>query len=314
MPDLGVNLAAFTVAPRLGVPQALDVVRRAFELGYRSCWTPEASGVESFAFLATCGASAPGLDLGTAIVPVQVRSPLLAAMGAATLQVLHPDRRIVLGVGISSPVVTSRWHGTPYGDHPVSRMREYLLILRQLLDGQRVDHDGPFYSLSGSQLRVPLGDRRPQLALAALNPGMLRLAGERADGVLLNYLPASHVPACIDEVRRGEARAGREPGSCRIYACIHMSVTPRTDETLERGRREIFSYAITDAYGNALRRAGFSDEITALHEAHIAMETERRRLPPSATGLLMQSTLSDRLLTPAVTWQLICVPESKRQW
>ena len=245
-------------------------------------------------------------------MPVQVRSPLLAAMGAATLQVLHPDRRIVLGVGISSPVVTSRWHGAPYGDHPVSRMREYLLVLRQLLDGQRVDHDGPFYSLSASQLRVPLGDRRPQLALAALNPGMLRLAGECADGVLLNYLPASHVPACIDEVRRGEARAGREPGSCRIYACIHMSVTPRTDETLERSRREIFPTrspmpmaTFYDAPASRTRSLYFTNRIAA--------ETERRRLPPSATGLLMQLTLLDRRLTRAIICPPICVPESKRR-
>ncbi len=40
-------------------------------------------------------------------------------MAGATLQALHPDREILLGVGISSPVVTQRWHGVPYGDHPV---------------------------------------------------------------------------------------------------------------------------------------------------------------------------------------------------
>jgi probable F420-dependent oxidoreductase len=265
MPDLGVTFAGFSP---LGPQRAVEVARSSEALGYRSYWTAEASGPESFAVLAACGAAAPGLDLGTGIVPIQVRSPLLTAMGAATLQALHPDRRILLGVGISSPVITGRWHGVPYGERPVAHMREYLAVTRELLAGGEVRHDGDFYQLSGSQLAVRLDDRRPELVLAALNPAMLRLAGELADGVLLNYLPASHVADCVARVRDGEADAGRPAGSCRIYAYVHIGVAERTDETLERGRRDIFSYAVTDGYGNMMRRAGFDAEISELREAH----------------------------------------------
>jgi probable F420-dependent oxidoreductase len=265
MADLGVTFAGFSP---LGPQRAVEVAQRAEELGYRSYWTAEASGPESFAVLAACGAAAPGLDLGTGIVPIQVRSPTLTAMGAATLQALHPDRRILLGVGISSPVITTRWHGVPYGEHPVARMREYLTVTGQLLSGGEVRHDGRFYQLSGAQLGVRLGDRRPELVLAALNPRMLRLAGELADGVLLNYLPASHVAECVARVRDGEADAGRPPGSCRIYAYVHIGVAERNEDTRERARRDIFSYAVTDGYGNMMRRAGYDDEITELRAAH----------------------------------------------
>jgi probable F420-dependent oxidoreductase len=265
MPDVGVTFAGFSP---LGPHRAVEVASRAQELGYRSYWTAEASGPESFAVLAACGAAAPGLDLGTGIVPIQVRSPLLAAMGAATLQALHPDRRVLLGVGISSPVITERWHGVPYGDRPVDHMREYLTVIGQLLAGEEVRHDGDFYRLSGAQLGVRLGERRPELVLAALNPRMLRLAGELADGVLLNYLPASHVPECVAHVRDGEVEAGRSPGSCRIYAYVHIGVAERNEDTLERARRDVFSYAVTDGYGNMMRRAGFEAEIAELRAAH----------------------------------------------
>ena len=151
---------------------------------------------------------------------------------------------------------------------PWPGMREYLTVLQQLLSGEDVRHDGAFYQLSGAQLAVRLGDRRPELVLAALNPGMLRLAGELADGVLLNYLPAGHVEECVALVRDGEADAGRERGSCRIYAYVHVGVTERNEETLGRAQRDIFGYAVTDGYGAMLRRAGYDAEVGELRDAH----------------------------------------------
>ena len=133
MADLGVTFAGFSP---LGPRRAVEVAVRSEELGYRSYWTAEANGPESFAVLAACGAAAPGVDLGTGIVPIQVRSPLLTAMGAATLQALHPERRILLGLGISSPVITARWHREGLGPiglcGPVGAVAELLGAHRHL--------------------------------------------------------------------------------------------------------------------------------------------------------------------------------------
>src|SRR4051794_18682219 len=111
--NLGVTFASLQA---LGAPAAADVARRADELGYRSFWTAETVGAEAFSVLAAAGAAAPSLDLGTGVIALQLRTPPLVAMAGATLQALHPDSDILLGVGISSPVVTERWHGAPYGD------------------------------------------------------------------------------------------------------------------------------------------------------------------------------------------------------
>ncbi len=195
---LGLTFASFM---NLGMDAALQGARWAEELGYQSYWTAETTGPEAFSTLAAVGAAAPSLDLGTGVLALQLRTPTLVAMAGATLQALHPERDIILGVGISSPVVTSKWHGAPYGERPLARVREYVTLVRECLSGESVSFTGDFYEVSRFRLGVKLGERRPKVVIGALNPGMLQLAGELADGVLLNYLPASHVPWSVEQVR-----------------------------------------------------------------------------------------------------------------
>src|ERR1700710_136009 len=215
---IGVTCASIQA---LGMDSMLAAARTARELGFRSVWTAETTGPEAFATLAAISGAAPGLDLGTGVLALQLRTPMLAAMGAATLQSLQPEVAVLLGVGISSPVVTSQWHGAPYGDRPLAQTREYLTLVRECLAGESVTFDGDHYHCKRFRLGVRLGDRKPQLVLGALNAKMLSLAGELADGVLLNYLPAHAVPWCVEQVRLGEAIAGRAPGSCTVYAYVH---------------------------------------------------------------------------------------------
>ncbi len=262
----------FASLMNLGLDTALETARWAGELGYRSFWTAETVGPEAFSTLAAAGAAAPSLDLGTGVLALQLRSPQLAAMGAATLQALHPDRAVLLGVGVSSPVVTGQWHGIPYGERPVARVREYLTLLRQVLAGDAVTFDGEFYSCRRYRLGVRLGERRPEIVLGALNERMLQVAGELADGVLLNYLPATAVPWCVEQVRAGEARR-TDGGRCTVYGYVHVGVTDK-EHGLEPARRDLFSYAVVDAYATAFERAGFADEVAAVRERHGARDRD----------------------------------------
>jgi alkanesulfonate monooxygenase SsuD/methylene tetrahydromethanopterin reductase-like flavin-dependent oxidoreductase (luciferase family) len=178
----------------------------------------------------------------------------------------------VLGIGISSPVVTQQWHGADYGDRPLARIREYVTLVQQCLAGDAVSFEGDFYHCHRFRLGVRLGDRRPRIAIGALNPGMLRLAGELADGVLLNYLPASHVPWSVTHVREGEAR--RTDGQrCTVYGYVHVGVCERADG-LDYARRDLFSYAVVDAYARNFERAGFADEVREVRDRHAAKDRE----------------------------------------
>src|SRR5690606_36197412 len=245
----------------LGPDLAVTTARTAADLGYSSFWTAETTGPEAFSVLAAAGAAAPELDLGTGGLALQLRTPMVVAMAGATLQALHPDREILLGIGISSPVVTQRWHGVPWTDRPLDHVREYVTLLRRCLSGEKVDFAGDHYEVRGFRLGVRLGERRPKIVVGALNPKMLALAGELADGVLLNYLPASHVPWSVEQVRKG--------GDAEIYAYVHAGICER-EEGIELARRDLFSYAVVDSYARNFERAGYADEVAAIREAHAA--------------------------------------------
>jgi len=133
--------------------------------------------------------------------------------------------------------------------------------------GEPVTFDGDFYHCRKFRLGLRAGARRPQLVLGALNAKMLALAGELADGVLLNYLPATAVPWCVEQVRAAEAAAGRPPGSCRIHAYVHVGVTDLESARVP-AQKDLFGYIVVDSYARAFRRAGFGAEVDAVRAAH----------------------------------------------
>lgn len=267
MPITGADHVGVTFAslPALGVPGSLDVARAAGELGYGSFWVAETTGAEAFSSLAAAGAASPGIGLGTGVLALQLRTPMVAAMGAATLQALHPEVDVLLGIGVSSPVVTERWHGVPYGDRPLARTREYVQLLQLCLSGESVTFEGEFFHCNRFKLGVRLGEKRPKVVVAALGPQMLRMAGELADGVLLNYLPSSHVPWSVDQVRAG--------GDATVYAYAHVGVCERADG-IEAARRDLFSYAVVDSYARSFDAAGFGTEVAEIRQRHAAGDRE----------------------------------------
>ena len=123
---------------------------------------------------------APSLDLGTGVLALQLRTPMVTAMAAATLQAMVPDRDVLLGIGISSPVVTQQWHGVPYGERPLDHVREYVALVRECLSGESVTFAGDFYDVKRFRLGMRQGERKPKIVIGALNPGMLALAGHEA--------------------------------------------------------------------------------------------------------------------------------------
>ncbi|HKI75186.1 MAG TPA: LLM class flavin-dependent oxidoreductase, partial [Pseudomonadales bacterium] len=260
MSSLGVTFGSLAA---LGPRAAVDIATLGAQLGYRSFWTVEANGSDAFSLLGGVAATVPNMDLGTGIIPLQIRSPALAAMSAATLQALAPERDIWLGVGVSAPAIL-RQHGFESSDRPIGLMREYVTVLRQCLSGETVNFDGEFFNVKRFTLGVRLGERRPKIVMAALNPQMLKLAGEIADGVLLNYLPSSHVANSIAQVRKG--------GNAKIFAYVHAAVGD-LEASARSARRDLFNYAMADGYARMFRKAGFGEEVDALR----ARQAERDR-------------------------------------
>lgn len=249
--------------PPIGLPFALcaDIVHQAEERGFDSIWVGEAWGTETSTLASALLAQSRRIHVGTGIVSLYLRPPTLTAMQAATLDLIAPGRAR-LGLGVSTRNINTL-HGLPW-DYPVSRTREYVTILRQLLAGERVTYDGRFYRPRGFQLsRVP--SRRIPLYLAAVNPEMLQLAGEIADGVLLAWLPASQVPHSLAAIARGAERAGRTLSAIDIGCYIHTVVTHDREQTLKQLRRVLVGYCQANTYMQGFRRFGYGDILDEVH-------------------------------------------------
>jgi alkanesulfonate monooxygenase SsuD/methylene tetrahydromethanopterin reductase-like flavin-dependent oxidoreductase (luciferase family) len=116
---LGVTFGSLGV---LGPAAAPDIAKSAQAMGYSSFWSVEATGTDAMTLLGAVSQAAPGMALATGIVPVQLRTPPLAAMTAATLQGLNPEGDVLLGVGVSAPGIL-RQHGEEPTDKPIGMMR-----------------------------------------------------------------------------------------------------------------------------------------------------------------------------------------------
>ena len=175
--------------PPIGLPMDLcfELVQQAEARGFDYISVGEAWGTETCTMAGALLARTHRIQVGTGIVSIYLRPPTLAAMQAMTLDLIAPGRSC-FGLGVSTQNING-FHGIPW-DYPVSRTREYVSILRQVLAGERVTYEGKFYRPRGFQLSVPPPSGRVPIYLAAVNPQMLQLAGEVADGVLLAWLPA----------------------------------------------------------------------------------------------------------------------------
>jgi alkanesulfonate monooxygenase SsuD/methylene tetrahydromethanopterin reductase-like flavin-dependent oxidoreductase (luciferase family) len=162
-------------------------------------------------------------------------------------------------LGVSSPIIVERWHGASYRK-PITAMRECVTIMRQLFTEGRSKFAGEVYK-SDFRLTMPRTAKRPpRIYLGALNAPMLRLAGEIADGVLMNYSPPEAIPPMVAEIRRGAEKAGRNPADIDVAIYARMCITEEEDKAVEAFKRELASYAFVDAYNKMFARYGLAEE------------------------------------------------------
>jgi len=255
--DLGL---ALPVRESLGFPKSLELAKEAEQLGYRSVWTAEVSGIDALTTLAAYATVTSRIQLGTAVIAIQTRTPVMTAMSFASLHLLSGGRAII-GLGVGSPIIAERWHGVPYPP-ALTAMRETATIIRQVLHGERTNFAGKHSRSKGFQLGVSLSKEKPlPIYLAALNPAMLRLAGEIADGVLFNYSPAEALGPMIAEVHKGAEAAGRDPHSLDYAMYVRCCVTDDVPTAVQAYRRELSSYGFVDPYVRMFTRYGFGDDM-----------------------------------------------------
>ncbi|HET7340215.1 MAG TPA: LLM class F420-dependent oxidoreductase, partial [Methylomirabilota bacterium] len=235
---LSVPVDGFTLA------EHADLAREAERLGYRDAWSYESDGLDCFTPLAPV-ALATGLRVGTAIANVFTRGPATLAMSAAGMAELAPGR-FCLGIGAGSQPIVEAWNGGRFAQ-PATRVREMARVLRAALAGERVVFRGKALTVDGFRLSRPPAHPVP-IYVAALRAGMLQVAGEVGDGVILNWLAVEDVPRVVGVVRETAARAGRDPAAVEITARLLINVDPPGPESDAGVRRHITAYLNVPVY------------------------------------------------------------------
>jgi probable F420-dependent oxidoreductase len=215
-----------------------ELVGSLADLGYTDVWSAESGGTDAFTPLALASVWAPTLRLGTAIVPAFTRGAPTLAQSAAALADAAPGR-FVLGIGTSSNVIVERWNGIEFAK-PYERVRDVTRFLRVALTGAKMTEKYETFEVNGFRLlHVP--EIQPKLLIAALRPGMLRLAGREADGAIINWLAADDVATVVPYVHQG----GPDK---EIVARIFVCPTPDADLARTVARTAIAGYMTVPVY------------------------------------------------------------------
>src|SRR5580704_1125766 len=122
------------------LPETVAELQRLADAGFAHAWAVQIFGPDALTLLAVAGSQVPGIGLGTGVVPVYPRHPMMLAQQALTVQ-LATDNRLILGIGLSHQVVVENMWGMSF-ERPAAYMREYLAALMPLLHGEKVNVTG----------------------------------------------------------------------------------------------------------------------------------------------------------------------------
>jgi probable F420-dependent oxidoreductase len=266
--------------PWAGVPLAdhAALYTALADAGFTDVWSSEVAGSDGFTPLALAAAWEPRLRVGTAIAPVFTRGPGLLAMSAAALAETAPGR-FQLGIGASSPVVVGDWNAAEF-TQPYRRSRDMLRFLRAALAGDLVDRAYDTFTVRRFRLERP-PVTPPPILLAALRPGMVRLAAAEADGVILNWLAAPDVTTVLAETTDRPAAdpltaaaaelAGSDPDRAfEVVARIFVCPTPDRAYARTAGKRLIAAYLTVPAYAEFHRWLGREPALGPMWQAWAA--------------------------------------------
>jgi len=232
-------------------------------LGFDTVWTSETQH-DPFLPLALAAEHTTHLGLGTAVAIAFARSPTVLAHSAWDLAAASGGR-FRLGLGTQVRPHIERRFGLPWPASPANALREYIQALRAVWhvwqSGERLNFRGEVYRLT---LMTPFFSPGPiehpsiPIYLAGVNRGMIRLAGECADGLHAHPLHSARYLREIvhPALRDGATRGGREPGLVDISVSVFTVTDP--DEAAF-ARAQISFYASTPSYRPVMELHGWAE-------------------------------------------------------
>lgn len=241
----------------------LDYVQYAEQKGFEAVWQAESRLVrDAIVPMAAYAAVTEKLKIGSGVINNWTRNIGLLAATYLTLDDLAPDR-IICGIGAWwDPLARN------VGIHrkkPLTAMKETLLVMKRLLNLENVTFHGQFIHVDGIELDVVHGRREPRnvpIYIGATGPKMMKLAGEIADGVVMNYCvePEYNLKA-MDLLTEGAKKAGKSIDDIDRPQLIVCSVDLDHDRAIEQTRELLTQYLAQQPH--IAKASGVSDKVVA---------------------------------------------------
>jgi F420-dependent oxidoreductase-like protein len=244
------------------VDELIRQVREAAEAGVPAAWFSQLFDIDALTVAALAGREVPGIAVGTAVVPLYPRHPLLLAAAAQTAQAAAGGR-FTLGVGLGVQALLEPAYGEEYRP-PVRYLRECLTVLRQALGGGPVDFEGDTVGAHPPLPTAVAGGAGVPLLVAAMGPQALRVAGQLADGIV-PFLAGPR--ALAEHIVPAAQQAAREAGrpAPRIIAAVPAVVTDDPDPVRQVAAVHLGYYGGLDSYARILAAGGVA------HPAELAL-------------------------------------------
>lgn len=258
----------------LTLTESLDYAYMAENAGADSVWTTEL-GRDAFVPLAGMVARCKRVRLGTGVA-VFARPPALTEISAISMTELT-EGRFVLGLGTAPKEWNEGWHGVSY-KKPVTRMREYVEAIRLMWTASPtspINYKGELITIRDYRRLIELPCEPPPVHLAAVQTGMLQLAGELADGLLANVLntPGYFTDIVHPNVKKGLTKAGRSLSDIELCSVKACSVDKDRATARQRVRSTIAFYSRLPYFDQVLDPAGFTREKLAIRAAWARHDT-----------------------------------------
>jgi len=235
------------------LPRIVAQLQRFEEAGFAHAFASQIFGPDALTLLAVAGSKVPRIELGTGVVPVYPRHPMMLAQQALTVQAATDDR-LMLGIGLSHQVVVEGMWGMSF-EKPYSYMKEYLAALMPLLRGETVSFGGERITCNAFQPVGVKGAAAPPVLVAALGSAMLKLAGTVADGTITWMTGTGTIRDHIAPTIGAAADAADRPAP-RVFVSLPIAVTSDVEAAKERINKELAIYPSLPSYRAMLDKEG----------------------------------------------------------
>ena len=278
------------------ITEGMEYAKYAEEKGFEAVWQADSRLVrDAIVPMSAFAATTSHIKIGSGVVDCWTRNPARLAATFSTLDDLAPGR-VILGIGAWWDPLATKVGITR--DKPLRAMREIITAVRALLNNETVTMDGTFVHLDGVELDYVYQDRRPKdvpIYLGATGMQMMELAGEIADGVVLNYLVSpEYNKTAIEALARGAEKAGRRWEDIDRPQLVVCSVHEDRQTALDMARLMVTQYLgqqphIMKASGVPQSLLDKVGEVLTWPATHEQVEAASRLVPDEIVQMLTAS-------------------------